>query len=312
MTEKRVIRFDWAIKTILRDKENFDVLEGLLTALLKEEIRVISILESEANAEEATQKFNRVDILVQDSKDRRLIIEIQNEHEADYLERLLFGTSKVIVENLKLGEAYKEIKKVISISILYFNLGIGNDYVYYGNTEFRGIHTNDLLQVREKVKVKDPLEDKQKSQLQPKLNIFPEYYLIRVESFPDLIAEGLDEWIYMLKHESVRSEFSSKNIQKAGEKLDFLKMNPKNKKQYERYLMNLVSERDIINTAKEEGREEGRDEGIDQGELIGQIRLFQKLSNQELIPKEELKLKSITDLQQLYDDLERSFVKPRS
>ena len=50
MTEKRIIRFDWAIKTLLRDKANFDILEGFLTALLKEEIRVVSLLESESNS----------------------------------------------------------------------------------------------------------------------------------------------------------------------------------------------------------------------------------------------------------------------
>ena len=88
------------------------------------------------------------------------------------MEKLLFGTSKVIVENLQLGETYDQIKKVISISILYFNLGLGKDYVYYGKTECRGIHTNDLLKIREKVKGPDHL-----THLQAKKNIFPEYYL---------------------------------------------------------------------------------------------------------------------------------------
>ncbi len=75
MTEIRIIRFDWAIKTLLRDKANFDILEGFLTALLQEEIRVVSLLESESNSAEEQQKFNRVDLLVKDSQDRHLIIE---------------------------------------------------------------------------------------------------------------------------------------------------------------------------------------------------------------------------------------------
>ena len=125
MTEKRIIRFDWAIKTILRDRANFDILEGFLTALLREDIHVVSLLESESNSREEQQKFNRVDLLVKDSQDRHLIIEIQNQQEADYLERLIYGTSKIIVENLNLGEPYDQIKKIISISILYFNLGMG-------------------------------------------------------------------------------------------------------------------------------------------------------------------------------------------
>ena len=279
MTEKRIIRFDWAIKTILRDRANFDILEGFLTALLREDIRVVSLLESESNSREEQQKFNRVDLLVKDSQDRHLIIEIQNQQEADYLERLIYGTSKIIVENLNLGEAYGQIKKVISISILYFNLGMGEDYVYHGITEFRGIHTNDLLKIREKVTGPDI------TYLQAKKNPFPEYYLIRVESFQDLIKADLDEWIYMLKHESVRTEFKSKNIHEAGKKLDILKMKPEERKQYESYLMHSAWERGIVTTAKEEGlakgfakgrkeglakglakgRQEGREEGREEG-----------------------------------------------
>lgn len=104
MKNQRIIRFDWAIKTILREKANFDVLEGFLSALLREDITVVQLIESESNQETERQKFNRVDIMVLDSKGQHLIIEIQNERESDYLERLLFGTSKVIVENVKLGE----------------------------------------------------------------------------------------------------------------------------------------------------------------------------------------------------------------
>ncbi|MCP4696871.1 MAG: hypothetical protein GY862_08490, partial [Gammaproteobacteria bacterium] len=96
--EKKLIRFDWAIKTLLRDKANFDVLEGFFSAVLRETVRVVQILESESNQEEKTQKFNRVDLLAEDSAGRRLIIEVQNERETDYLERLLFGTSKIIAE----------------------------------------------------------------------------------------------------------------------------------------------------------------------------------------------------------------------
>jgi hypothetical protein len=48
MKDQKLIRFDWAIKTILRDKANFDVLEGFLSALLKEDIKVVQLLESES------------------------------------------------------------------------------------------------------------------------------------------------------------------------------------------------------------------------------------------------------------------------
>jgi len=251
--EKRLIRFDWAAKHILRDKSNFDILEGFLTALLEKDIKIINLLESESNREDETDKFNRVDLLTVDDKGEHIIIEIQNEREVHYLERLLYGTSKLIVENLKLGESYKKIKKVISVSILYFTLGEKvDDYVYYGNTEFRGIHTKNplILKSKEKETIKT-IETK---------DIYPEYYLIEVEKFENVIQSDLDEWIYFLKNESIRDDFTSKNIKKVQEKLDILKMSKDERKRYERYLMNLASEIDIIEGAREEGIEEGRKE----------------------------------------------------
>ena len=92
------MRFDWAMKSILRDKANFDILEGFLSALLKKDITVERILESESNQEDEKQKFNRVDILVCDKDDEHFIIEVQAETESDYLERLLYGTCKTVVE----------------------------------------------------------------------------------------------------------------------------------------------------------------------------------------------------------------------
>ena len=45
----RYIRFDWAIKRLLRDKANFAVLEGLLTVLFEDKTQIVEILESEGN-----------------------------------------------------------------------------------------------------------------------------------------------------------------------------------------------------------------------------------------------------------------------
>ena len=46
------IRFDWAMKRLLRNKANFGVLEGLLTTLLDEKITISQLLESESNQED--------------------------------------------------------------------------------------------------------------------------------------------------------------------------------------------------------------------------------------------------------------------
>jgi predicted transposase/invertase (TIGR01784 family) len=252
----KLIRFDWAMKTLLRDKANFDILEGFLSAILRQDVTIIDILESESNVPDIEQKLNRVDILIQDKQQRYVIIEIQNCHITAYLERLLFGVSKVIVDNVKAGSDYREISKVISISILYFNLGLGKDYVFYGNTEFRGLHDNEPLVFRRRGK--DNRLEKLKSQ-----DIFPEYYLINVERFADVMKTDLDEWIYLFKHSALPPNCKAKNLDKAAEKLNVLKMKPEERHNYDLYLMALVNEQDAIDTAHKKGLQEGRQEGED-------------------------------------------------
>ena len=85
------IRFDWAMKRLLRDKANFSVLEGLLTTLLNEKITIRKLLESESNQESEFDKYNRVDILAEDSKGALILFEIQNNNEYAYFQRMLFG-----------------------------------------------------------------------------------------------------------------------------------------------------------------------------------------------------------------------------
>jgi predicted transposase/invertase (TIGR01784 family) len=247
-TKTKLIRFDWALKNILRDKANFDILEGFLSAILRQDVSIIEILESESNVSDGELKLNRVDLLIQDQQQRYVIVEIQNCHITAYLERILFGTAKVIVDNVKSGEDYREISKVISISILYFNLGLGDDYVFYGSTEFRGLHDNKPLIFRRRRE--DKTLEKLKSQ-----DIFPEYYLINVERFADEMKTDLDEWIYLFKHATLPPNCQAKNLEKAGEKLNVLKMSPEERHRYDLYLMELVNEQDVIDTAHKKGQQ---------------------------------------------------------
>jgi hypothetical protein len=75
---KKLVRFDWAMKRMLRHKANFDILEGFLSELLGEEVTIKQILDSESNKETDDDKHNRVDILVENSKDELVIIDEDN------------------------------------------------------------------------------------------------------------------------------------------------------------------------------------------------------------------------------------------
>ena len=62
VTERKLVSFDWAVKKLLRSKANFEVLEGFLSELLFDDIKILEVLESESNKESDDDKYNRVDI----------------------------------------------------------------------------------------------------------------------------------------------------------------------------------------------------------------------------------------------------------
>ena len=228
---KSLIRFDWAIKKILRNKANFAILEGFLSELLFDNIRIKNIIESEGNKEDEEDKFNRVDILTQNSKNELIIIEIQNTYEIDYFHRMAYGVSKAIAENLSKGQAYETIKKVVSINIVYFDLGQGKDYIYKGKTEFIGLHNNDLLAFSSR--------QKNKFKKEKIADIFPEYYLLKVNNFNNIAKDTLDEWIYFLKNSEVKDSFKAKGLKEAGEVMDIMRLSKDDQYKYNRHLDSL-------------------------------------------------------------------------
>ena len=262
--ERRLVSFDWAIKALLRDKENFGILEGFLSELLFDDIKILNILESESNKESKDDKFNRLDIKVRDSKDEIILIEIQYDREMDYFQRMLYASSKAITEHMIEGMPYSDIKKVISINILYFNFGDGDDYIYKGTTSFVGLHSHSLLKLNSLQKKFYKVNEAEK--------IFPEYYIINVKNFHDNTKDSLDEWIYFLKNEDIKDNFHAKGLLEAKEKLDYLKMSEKDREKYERFKTTLRDQASAYESTYVAGHVEGKAEGIEIGEKQNSIK----------------------------------------
>lgn len=261
MAKDKYVRFDWAAKRMLRNKANFCVLEGLITVLLNEEVHIVEILESEGNQESADDKFNRVDIKAKNSKGEIIIVEIQLTRELYYLERILYGVAKSITEHIHLGEKYDKVKKVYSISILYFDLGKGADYLYHGQTIFKGVHTGDTLQIT--TKEKDVIEMKAPEQ------VFPEYYLIRVNEFNKVATTPLEEWLDYLRSGNIKDDTVTPGLQQARQQLLYMQMSKEEQIAYDRHLDAIMVQNDVISTAQKEGRAEGRAEGRIEGRAEG-------------------------------------------
>ena len=254
MLKDHCIRFDWAIKRLLCQKANFGVLEGFLTVFLNEKVEIVEILESEGNQEAADDKFNRVDIKAKNSKGEIIIVEVQNTSELHYLERILYGVAKAITEHIHLGDTYKEVKKIYSISILYFDLGKGTDYLYHGQNQFTGVHTKDQLVVT--AREKNVIVSKNPSE------IFPEYLLVRVNEFNQVAISPLEEWMEYLKNGIIKENTSAPGLREAREKLQYYSMSDAERYAYDEHINAVMIQNDVLGGAREEGFMEGEKSGM--------------------------------------------------
>lgn len=248
--ENAYIRFDWAMKHMLRDKSNFGILEGFISVLLGEDVKIIELLESESNQDSDTDKFNRVDIKAKNNKGHLIIVEVQLTRQLYYLRRILFGMCKVI----NMGEKYQQVKKVYSISILYCDYGQGDDYVYHGETRFKGIHTGSELLVNTK-------EEGVIVEHLPR-QVSPEYYLLRVNVYDKIPETPLDEWMTYLKTGKVKENTRTPGLQEVKKKLQYLSMSAKERREYDAHMDTIMVQNDVLDTARDEGRAEGRAEAL--------------------------------------------------
>jgi predicted transposase/invertase (TIGR01784 family) len=288
---RKLVSFDWAMKRLLRSKANFDILEGFLTELLGYKITIVEILESETNKENSRAKFSRLDLKCKNHKGEIIIIEVQYQREIDFLQRILFGVARTITEHFDEGQEYSEVVKVISVAIVYFDLGHGSDYIYHGTTTFKGLHKNEELTL-------NPLQREYLKKDHPS-QLFPEMYVIKVKNFDDVARNTLDEWIYFLKNEKIKDNFKAKGIKKAKKSLDILKMSDKERKEYEAYLADLSYQASMVDSSygvgKFEGRKEGLKEGIENAKIEDAINMLadglpvEKISKYTGLPTNKVK-----------------------
>ncbi|GHT14682.1 hypothetical protein AGMMS4956_12940 [Bacteroidia bacterium] len=248
-----ILSFDYALKRLLRQEANYDILEGFLSELLGRPIKIKNIKEGETLQDNIDDKQTRVDILAEDADGELIIIEVQYQHEIDYLLRVLYGASKHLVQHIHKGNPYGSIKKVYSISILYYPLHHNNDeYIYHGKTDFRGMHTNQILTLTDN-------EQKAFGKIEVG-DLHPEYYLLDVTNFNNVAKNTLDEWIYYLKNNRVEDNFSAQGLDKVREVMDYDRQSPAEQEAYDKEIDRKLGWESAINTAKIEGRSEGEAE----------------------------------------------------
>ncbi|MEQ8975737.1 MAG: PD-(D/E)XK nuclease family transposase, partial [Coleofasciculus sp. C1-SOL-03] len=174
-----------------------------------------------------------------------------------YFHRMLYGTSRLITDFLEKGEPYGNVKKVYSVNIVYFSLGQGDDYIYHGKFDFCGLHLEERLGLL--------IKQRKLFNIQDVYEVFPEYYVIKVNNFNEVAKDTLDEWIYFLKKSQIKDEFTAQGLAEAKENLLVDSLSEAERANYLRFMENRRYEISLIESSRSEGRLEGLEEGMEKG-----------------------------------------------
>jgi predicted transposase/invertase (TIGR01784 family) len=255
MADKPLISFDYAIKYLLKDKGDYEIVEGFISALLKcsgyGNVKIIGLLDTESNKEDKKSKRSLADLIVEDEEHQKYIIEIERQVKESFIHKACFNTSRLIVDHLGERMDYMKIAKVFHISLLYFPVGKGA--IHHGQTIIREIETKERLTVH----VKDPETGEI---ICDATNILPEYFFISVPMFNDRLEKEIDDWLYVMKYDHIPETFHSPYMQRVADKLSILKMTPAERDSYSYYLKQIYSDRDELQAAEVRGVEKGREE----------------------------------------------------
>jgi hypothetical protein len=150
--------------------------------------------------------------------------------------------------------------KIYSINIVYFDLGQGEDYVYFGKNTFEGIHKHDLLQLS--------ITQKEISNYDQIHQIFPEYFIIKVNKFNDISTSTLDEWIYYFKNNKLPVNYSAKGLKEVEQILNYQNMDEQARIDYDAHQKALAISANVIETASLEGEAREREKAKKEKEAM--------------------------------------------
>ena len=200
---KPLVSFDYAIKYLLKDKGDYAIVEGFISALLRtkgyKDVKIVALLESESNKEDSKSKRSLADLIVEDEDHHKYIIEIERNVKDSFIHKSCFNTSRLIVDNLAQREDYTQIIKIFHISLLYFP--IGNGTIYHGKTIIHEIETNEKLSVH--------MKNQETGKEFDATDILPEYFYISVPLFNDRLEREIDEWLHVMKYDEVPKNYHS-------------------------------------------------------------------------------------------------------
>ena len=278
MTAKPLVSFDYAIKYLLKDKGDYSIVEGFISALLKtvgyKDVKIIALLDSESNKEDGKSKRSLADVIVEDEDHRKFIIEIERSVKDSFVHKSLLNISRLIIDNLAQREDYTDIIKVFHISLLYFPIGNNQGAIYHGKTIIHELDTAEKLSVH--------IKNIETGKIFDATDIMPEYFFISIPLFNDQLEREIDDWLHVMKYDEVPNSYHSPYMTQVAEKLSILKMTSEERANYSYYRKKLHNDRDELAAAEARGREEEQQKNLEEKKAIASKLIKKGMSIQEV------------------------------
>lgn len=244
---------DYIFKRVFAFEGNESVLKDLLEAILRKDIKTVTIKNPEIIPYEREDKRGLLDIKAETDDGTILDIEMQMEDKKNAEERGTLYAGNLITGQLQVGDDYKKLKKSIVIFITNYNFLKRNSYHSVGRMKFE-----DTLE--------EEYVDMGYSEEEQIASKYIEFHYIELPKYKKKNSSKftkLDQWMCVLtdrKEEMMLAEKENKEIKKAMNTLDYISSDPKERERHNSVIMDeynrLTSEQNFFEAGKEEGIKE--------------------------------------------------------
>ena len=284
--ERMQLTVDYAFKRVFGKNGNESILKDLLESILNIEIKSITIQNPEIPKNMKDGKIGVLDVRAELNGDEITEVEMQVQDQHNIDKRSPTYLTKIYSDQLKEGEQYIEVKKVVVINILNFDYYKRNSYHSVARMMFEESKENEKVDLGYIVEDKYATKDL-------------EMHFIELTKFrkkdPDM-SNKLEQWLCLICDEEDKikmAESKNEEIEKAKKELEKLAMNPEDRELYELRLKAIRDEMNIRYSGYIDGKAEGKAEGKTE---IARNLLKKKMSIQDIAEVTGLSIEEIEKL----------------
>lgn len=267
---KMQLTVDYAFKRVFGKNGNESILKDLLESILNIEIKSITIQNPEIPKNMKDGKIGILDVRAELNGDEITEVEMQVQDQHNIDKRSPTHLTKIYSDQLKEGEQYIEVKKVVVINILNFDYYKRNSYHSVARMMFEESKENEKVDLGYIVEDKYATKDL-------------EMHFIELPKFrkkdPDM-SNKLEQWLCLICDEEDKikmAESKNEEIEKAKKELEKLAMNPEDRELYELRLKAIRDEMNIRYSGYIDGMAEGEAKGRAEGKNERNIEIAKNM-----------------------------------